>query len=176
MTNRSVAIIVALALAACRGQERAQRSKPNYEVVQEDSASGVTSTINGPGETTTPATNTNVDTTTNFTLSTNPNPLGNDTASSTVLGSLPSNPIYPAAGMIPTTRRTRATDPRGMASSSSPVVTDTVGSTTPPILKETRSAPADTTSASTSDTDATTTTTADQQPPPPPPTSMDTRG
>lgn len=189
MTNRSVAIIVALALAACRGQDRAQRSKPNYEVVQEGSASGVTSTINGPGETPAPATDTNVDTTTNFTLLTNPNPLGNDTAGSTVAGSLPSNPIYSAE--TPATRRTRATDTRGMASSSAPVATDTVGSTTPPMPKETRTAPLPSetdTSTTMSSSDVPTTTTSsdakkkrddksgDQQPPPPPTDTTSTQG
>jgi hypothetical protein len=198
MTNRPVAIIVALALAACRRQDRAQRSQPNYEVVQEGSASGVTSTINGPGETTPPTTDTNVDTTTNFTLPNNPNPLGNETDGSTVAGSPPSNPIDPAGtpGMTPAPRRTRANDTRGMASASAPIMTDTMGSTTPPMAKEMHAAPpaSDTSmTTSTSDTASTTTTSSpsdtkkkkddssksgdQQQPPPPPPTdATGTRG
>jgi hypothetical protein len=182
--NQSLAIVVALALAGCRGQNQAQRSKPNYEVVQEGSVSGVTSTINGPGETKLPATDTNVDTTTNFTLPTNPNPLGNETAGSTMAGSLPPAPTTSTAPR-PTHPRT---DARGMASANAPVVTDTIGTTTPPMPKERRVAPPPETdtSATTSTTDTVeTTTTSDpkkkkddanqqQVPPPPPPT--DTTG
>src|SRR5207237_844407 len=83
----------------------------------------VTSTINAPGETTPPLTNTNVDTTTNFTLPTNPNPLGNDTAGGSMASAMPS---YPAGTPGMTTTRPR-TSPR---ITNAPVVTDTIGSTT----------------------------------------------
>jgi hypothetical protein len=197
MTNRSLALIVAFALVACRGQNQAKRSTPNYDVVAEGSASGVTSTINGPGEKPAAVTDTNVDTTTNFTLPNNPNPLGNETAGASVAGTLPSTPTYPGAANTPLRRTVPpGKDTHGMASSSAPIVTDTIGSTTPPMPKETRTKPrsdsdADTTTASADTTPADTATTPspepettstaprkkidrskkpdDQQPPPPPP-------
>ncbi|HKO57158.1 MAG TPA: hypothetical protein VJ276_14880, partial [Thermoanaerobaculia bacterium] len=60
--------VAALLLAGChRGSSQVQREQQQYEVVQEGAASGVTSTINAPGDTTTaPITGTNVDTTTAF--------------------------------------------------------------------------------------------------------------
>lgn len=172
MTSK-IPTLVALALLAvgCSRSGKIQHGQQDYQVVQEGSASGVTSTITGPGETTASATDTNADTTTNFTLSTNPRPLSHDTAGSNLADSLSSNPIYPAAP--PTPRRTPPTGTPGMASAAPPVVIDTVGTTTPPTLKVTRQDPTDTSSTSTSATDAATTTTDQQQPPPP---STETRG
>ncbi len=200
MTNRSFALIVALALVTCRGQDHAKRATPNYEVVSEGSADGVTSTINGPGEKPAPVTDTNADTTTNFTLPNNPNPLGNETAGTSIAGTLPSTPSYPAGASTTPVRRVSQprTDTNGMASSSAPIVIDTIGVTTPPMAKETGTKPrsdsdADTTTAS-SDTATTpsaepeTTSSApkkknnvgkkpeDQQQPPPPPPPTDTTG
>ena len=176
----TLAVLLALAIG-CSRSGRMQHGQEQYQVVQEGSASGVTSTINGPGETRAPATDTNVDTTTNFTLSTNPGLPSKDTSGSTVAGSLTSNPIYPArtsglptSGTAPNTRPTRPTHNRAMDSAVPPVVIDTVGSPTSSMLKETRSATADTASSSTSGTDAKTATTTDRQQPPPPTT--DTTG
>ncbi len=155
MTNRSIALIVAFALVACRGQDQAKRSTPNYQVVAEGSANGVTSTINGPGEKPAPITDTNANTTTNFTLPNNPNPLGNETASTSIAGTLPS---YPAgATAVPVRRVQPRTDTRGMASSSAPIVTDTIGSTTPPMPKETRTKPRPDSDTNTTTADTTTT-------------------
>ena len=152
---------VALLVFGCGRSGKMQRDQKQYQVVQEGSASGVTSTINGPGETAPPLTNTNADTTTNFTLPGNPNPLGNDTVGSMA-------PPYPAVSPR-TTTAPRPLRPRGDA----PVVTDTIGSTTPPMPKEHSAPPREQT-----DTSATTTTDTSKgdqpQPPPPPPT--DTRG
>jgi hypothetical protein len=197
MTNRSIALIVALALVGCRGQDQAKRSTPNYEVVSEGSANGVTSTINGPGEKPAPVTDTNIDTTTNFTLPNNPDPLGNETAGTSIAGTLPSYPT--GATAAPVRRVQPRTDTHGMASSSAPIVTDTIGSATPPMPRETRTKPrsdetntttADSTTTSDTATDTSTTSTDqettstvpapkkktdrskkpdDQQPPPPPP-------
>src|ERR1700680_1129887 len=68
-------ILLAVLLAACgdRNSSVQKRQQQDYNVVPEGSATGVTSTINGPGDTTPPLTSstitgTNVDTTTNFTL------------------------------------------------------------------------------------------------------------
>jgi hypothetical protein len=165
-TARLATLVVLIALiAGCSRSGKMQRGQQQYQVVQEGSASGVTSTINGPGETTPPVSDTNADTTTNFILSSNPNPLAEGTTGSTVVGSFPSNPIYPAASSPPP--RPHETENRGMASAVPPVVIDTVGTTTPPMVNETRSAPADTASTSTSGTATTTTATDPQQPPPP---------
>jgi len=80
--TRRIALFAAAAVLVfgCSRSGKMQRGQQQYDVVKEGSASGVTSTINGPGETAVPATDTSADTTTNFTLPTNPNPLGNDTA------------------------------------------------------------------------------------------------
>jgi len=64
----TISILLAAVLAvSCRGRNTVQRGQQNYEVVQEGQATGVTSTINGPGETPPPLTNTSADTTTAFT-------------------------------------------------------------------------------------------------------------
>jgi hypothetical protein len=194
VTNRSLALIVAFAVLACRGQDQAKRSTPNYQVVSEGSASGVTSTINGPGEKPAPVTDTNADTTTNFTLPDNPNPLGNQTAGASIAGTLPSYPTGASTAPIRRAVQPR-TDTNGMASSSVPIVIDTIGNTTPPLPRVTRTKPrsdsdANTTTASSdTTTDAPSTTSTgpeatstapkkktdrtrkpdDQQPPPPPP-------
>lgn len=195
--TRKIATLAAIAflIFGCSRSAKVQRNQQDYQTVQEGSASGVTSTINAPGETTPPLTNTNVDTTTNFTLPTNPAPLGNDTAGGSMASAMP--PSYPAGtpGMAPP--RPRTTRP-----TNAPVVTDTVGSTTPPMPRERATRPQTDTSATDTmsttppptdtmmtDTSSTTSTSSStdtkkkkddgkkkdgDQPPPPPPT--DTRG
>ncbi len=151
---------LALLVFGCSRSAKVERGQQQYDVVQEGSASGVTSTINGPGETTPPLTNTNADTTTNFTIPT-PNPLGNDTAGTAA-------PITSTAATAPRTQRPRLYTPA-------------------PRPQELRpEPPTDTTMTTTTDTETTTTTTSpnpkkksdqDQPPPPPPPTdTTDTRG
>jgi hypothetical protein len=130
-----------------------QRTQQDYQTVQEGSASGVTSTINAPGETPPPLTNTNADTTTNFTLPTNPAPLGNDTAGGSMASSAPSYPVP----------RPKERVPRELRPPADTAATDTM-STTPPTT--------DTMMTDTSSTD--TKKKKDEPPPPPPPT--DTRG
>jgi len=68
-----VLALVATAVACGRNSSVQRSQQQQYDVVQEGSANGVTSTINAPGETAAPTTSstitdTNVDTTTNFTL------------------------------------------------------------------------------------------------------------
>jgi hypothetical protein len=195
----SLAALVFLVLG-CSRSGKVQRNQQQYQTVQEGSASGVTSTINGPGETTPPLTNTNVDTTTNFTLPTNPNPLGNDTALGSMASSMPVAPSYPvgAPGMAPTPRPRPITRPVTNA----PVVTDTIGSTTPPMPTEHPAPPREQTDTAvptdtmttapppqTTDTTSTTSTSSDTKkkddgkkkedqppPPPPPPPPTDTTG
>src|SRR5205823_4219388 len=135
MTEKIATIaVIAFLVFGCGRSRQVQRNQQQYQTVQEGSASGVTSTINAPGETTPPLTNTNVDTTTNFTLPTNPNPLGNDTAGGSMASAMPS---YPAGTPGMTTTRPR-TPPR---INNAPVVTDTIGSTTLPMPRERTSAP-----------------------------------
>src|ERR1700686_1793555 len=165
----------ALVVIGCSRSAKVERGQQQYDVVQEGSASGVTSTINGPGETTPPITNTNADTTTNFTIPTNPNPLGNDTAGTALSGSVPAP--------ITTTAMTSTASPRPLR----PRVY-----TPPPRPQELRPEPATDTTMTKTDTDTATTTTdttttspktttssnpkkkSDEEQPPPPPT--DTRG
>src|SRR5436309_14016611 len=68
--GKTLMILLAISVAACGGRSRTmQRTQQQYDVVQEGQASGATSTINAPGEARPPtATQTAVDTTTNFTL------------------------------------------------------------------------------------------------------------
>jgi len=138
----TLAAVAFLAFGCSRSGSKVQRSQQQYQTVQEGSASGVTSTINAPGETTPPLTNTNVDTTTNFTLPTNPAPLGTDTAAGSMASAMPGAPSYPAgAPGMPASRPRTSTRPAPVANA--PVVTDTIGSTTPPMPKErTQPAPA----------------------------------
>jgi len=168
---RKIPTLAALALVVfgCSRSTKVERGQQQYDVVQEGSASGVTSTINGPGETKAPVTDTNVDTTTNFTIPTNPNPLGNDTAGTAVAGSTP-----PVAPITTTTAAPRPLRPRVY--------------TPPPRPQELRPEPATDTTSTDTDTTATDTTTSpktttapstkkksdEDQPPPPPPT--DTTG
>jgi hypothetical protein len=179
----------------CSRSGKVQRSQQQYQTVQEGSASGVTSTINAPGETAPPLTNTNVDTTTNLTLPINPNPLGNDTAGGSMASGMPATTSYPSG-----TPGMPASRPR--ISPRAPVVTDTIGSTTPAMPRERAPQPAardrqqtDTAATDTmstmpppTDTAMTDTSSTDtkkkddgkkkdsDQPPPPPPTTTDTRG
>lgn len=74
MKTKNTILLAGVVLSlACRGSDsKAVRKDQQYDVVQEGQASGVTSTINGPGETASaaavPLTGTNADTTTNFAL------------------------------------------------------------------------------------------------------------
>ena len=68
-------LMLGMLLAACGGSDVKRKDQQKYDVVEEGSATGVSSTISGPGETqppavSTPLTATNADTTTNFTIPT----------------------------------------------------------------------------------------------------------
>lgn len=83
-------VLVAGFGVACGGRSNASNAaaQQQYETVQEGSAAGVTSTIQGPGETLPPITGTNADTTNAFAL--NPGTMAPATA-----------PAYPTASMPP---------------------------------------------------------------------------
>jgi hypothetical protein len=61
-------ILLILAAVSCSRQQKMQRDQQNYDVVQEGATGSATTTLAAPGETAPPATATNVDTTTAFTL------------------------------------------------------------------------------------------------------------
>jgi hypothetical protein len=164
MTLKTASSLICLALVlGCGRAQTAKRTDQNYQVVEEGQASGVTSTINAPGETTPPMTNTAADTTTNFTLPDNPAPLGAQPPN-TVAGTLP-----------PSTATQPRVQPPPMSSSATvplaqpkprpqPPRTDTTATQTPP--------PTDTTATEApppTDTTKTDTTKTDTAPPPPTP-------
>ena len=92
MTNRWMCPIALVVFAACGSDSRNPSDQKEFEVVQEGSASGVTSTIAGPGETLPPITGTNADTTTAFTI--DPNAVSATPTPGTLAGTLP--PSYPS--------------------------------------------------------------------------------
>src|SRR4051794_8426255 len=127
----------------CSRSGKVQRNQQQYQTVQEGSASGVTSTINAPGETTPPMTNTNVDTTTNLTLPTNPAPLGTIPSGGSMASAMPGTPPAPAGAPAASAQPSRPrTSTRPTPVTNAPVVTDTVGSTTPPMPRERAPQPA----------------------------------
>jgi hypothetical protein len=99
MKNRTISFIsgLLLVLAACRRDGVRHGAQQQYETVQEGQAAGVTSTIQGPGETVPPMTATNADTTSAFTI----NPAlatGPATPPGTLAGALPVQPYGGAGG------------------------------------------------------------------------------
>lgn len=90
MKNKLIYPLIVVVGVAC-GRDAVHKSQQQYETVQEGSASGVTSTIQGPGETLPPITGTNSDTTTAFTI--NPNLAG--------AAPVPAQPTPNAIGSVP---------------------------------------------------------------------------
>jgi hypothetical protein len=122
MTRQTAILLICTALASgCGRSQRAHRNDQNYQVVEEGQASGVTSTINAPGETPPPLTDTSIDTTTNFTLPDNPAPLGTQPAN-TVAGTLPTMRQPPMASSAAARPRPPRTD---TTSTEAPPATDT---------------------------------------------------
>ena len=80
--RQKIATLAAIAFLVfgCSRSAKVQRKQQDYQSVQEGSASGVTSTINAPGETPAPMTTKNVVTTTTHTQTLNPAPNGKTTA------------------------------------------------------------------------------------------------
>lgn len=125
MKNKLIYPVVLMVVfaVACGGDEgRKSASQAAYETVQEGSASGVTSTIHGPGETLPPITGTNADTTTAFTLDPNAVPPAGGTPA-TIAGTLPSSaPVYggaPSGGYSSPQPAPRSTTYSSSSSSSS---------------------------------------------------------
>lgn len=170
MENRVKLVLIAVVLAAAchRGSSTMQREQKSYEVVSEGQAAGVSSTINAPGETTPPLTNTNADTTSNFTLAPNVDPTGT-MPPGTIAGTLPATGPVTAMPMPQIPRpaapppRTLPPPPRATPPSPPPEQTDTSTTTAPP--------PPQTDTTETEEQEP-----QDEPPPPPPPTQTDTRG
>ena len=95
MKNKLIYTLILVGGVACHRGSTTQTHQQQYETVQEGSASGVTSTIQGPGETLPPITGTNSDTTTAFAL--NPNLAGAAPVSAqptpTAMGTVPRQPM-----------------------------------------------------------------------------------
>lgn len=154
MTLRTASFLICLALVlGCGRSQTARRTDQNYQVVEEGQASGVTSTINAPGETPPPMTNTAADTTTNFTLPDNPAPLGTQPPN-TVAGTLPT---YPQPRVQPPPMSSATVPPAQPKPRPQPPRTDTTATQAPP--------PTDTTA--TEAPPPTDTTKTDTAPPPP---------
>lgn len=176
MKNKLICSLTILAaLAACGGDEkRTAAEQAQFETVQEGSAAGVTSTIQGPGETIPPITGTNVDTTTAFTL--NPNAVP---ATQPVGGTLAATFPDPTAGTTPTTGTTYRPPATRPARTTPAPPAEPARQSPPPA--ETTTAATDTASAPTTSTQPPATQTAEQEddeedpeqtdtaPPPPPP-------
>lgn len=179
MENRVKFVLIAVVLAAAchRGSSTMQREQKSYEVVSEGQAAGVSSTINAPGETTPPLTNTNADTTSNFTLAPNVDPTGT-MPPGTIAGTLPATgpvsavpmpqmprPAAPPPRTLPPPPRASdpAQQPQPQPQPVPPPQTDTSTTTAPP--------PPQTDTTETEEQEP-----QEDPPPQPPPTQTDTRG
>ncbi len=182
MKTTSGILAAACVLAmACRGNGNLTRKNQQYDVVQEGSANGVTSTINAPGETAPPVDNTpitgtgpNADTTTAFTLPTATE--GAPTGPGNLAGTLPTSDSSGrmSSGML-TVPASPA--PRTTTAVVRPRPSQTTRTTqTPPTPPPQQAPPAPTTATAepqppptNTAVTSTTTTSTDTQPPPPPP-------
>lgn len=165
-------------LAACGGDESKAANQQAYETVQEGSVAGVTTTIQGPGESLPGITNTNADTTTAFTLDPNAVAQAPQTGSVPPL-SAPSSPApsydpaptYSPAPQAPVRQtapppRTATQTPREPEREpETPPQTSTASPQPPEREPEPQPTP-----------EPPPTTTTEEEPPPPPPTQTDTEG
>ncbi|MEK6373769.1 MAG: hypothetical protein AABO58_13865 [Acidobacteriota bacterium] len=174
MTRQTAILLICAALAAgCHRTQTARRGSENYQVVEEGQASGVTSTINAPGETPPPLTDTAFDTTTNFTLPDNPAPLGT-LPPNTVAGTLPTYTSYPTAPprpkpvAPPPMSSGTVQQPQPQPQQPSPTDTAVTDEVLPPTDTAASPPPEKKKEGEQTDTSTTTTTTATPPPPTPP--------
>ena len=181
--RKLIPLVIVLMAFSCRDHSKMQRTQEQYQVVQEGSANGASSTINGAEEVRPPVTtDTSADTTTAFALPAaagaapvNPNGSIASTMPQQSSGSMPvqSVPVQAAPQQPrphvehPREQRPAQTDTTASQPPQQPTDT-TVTSTEPP---PTDSAKSDTTKTDTSKTDTpkTDTTKTDTTNPPPPP-------
>ena len=169
MKDKLIVVIVAAGLLAGCGRSTAQRNQHEYEVVQEGSASGVTATIHGPGETVPPITDTNVDTTTAFTLDPNAAATATTPAPGSIAGTLPPMPPPPPMTSAPITPSPITPAPRPVTPrpqpepEPQPPPTQTEPAPEPPPTQTDTAPPTQT------DTAPPPTKTETEEPPPPPP-------
>jgi hypothetical protein len=191
MENRvKVALIAIVLAAAChRGGSTMQREQKQYQVVPEGQANGVSSTINAPGETAPPMTNTSADTTSNFTLAPNIDPTGT-MPPGTIAGTLPATGPMTSASPQPMPQMPRpAAPPPRVAPQPAPRSQPQQQPQQPPQQQQPRPQPApppppqtDTSTTTAPPPPQTDTTATEEQepqqdpPPQPPPTQTDTRG
>jgi hypothetical protein len=165
MRKKLTAAWIVVVLSTACGRSALQRDQKQYETVEEGSASGVTSTIQGPGETLPPITDTNADGTSAFTLDPNAGTAAPSYPETTTVATAPlperripdpRRPVNPTPMPEPTpeptpaqteTTATQAPEPKPPAEN-----TDTATTPQPPEKG-----------------DAPETTTSTEEPPPPPP-------
>jgi len=158
-----VALLVA---AACGGGDGAMRAdQARYETVEEGSASGVTSTIAGPGESIPPLTGTNADTTTAFAL--NPSTASAATPMTAPMDSEPYSGAAPYSGTASfgsatTAASARRAEPR--QASVPPVQPEATPSAEPEQTTEAAPAPAEQTDHTTTSSEPPATTSAAPEP------------
>lgn len=180
--RKTLPILLAIAVVACGGRDKGmKRGQQQYDVVEEGAASGVSSTINPLNEPAPPlATNTAIDTTTNFTLPNTQSPM-TSTDPGSIAGSFPTSdpPVY----STPRPRRQPAPEPQPMASSSpnESVAQNTDTSAPPPATNTTASASSANDPAAHVEGENKNTEKKDEKkneppPPPPPATATDTGG
>lgn len=156
MNPKIYLVFFAVLLAACGGRNSSLQKdqQQNYDVVPEGTATGVTSTINGPGDTTAPLTSstitgTNVDTTTNFTLPNTATAATTTDQSGSIASTLPATGSLPNGYYLPR-RRPRPRPPADTTTTAN-TATSTVGE--PPTTDTTAPAsqppPTDTTATGT---------------------------
>src|SRR5512143_997974 len=120
-------LAIAVALAACRGgsSKLERKEQQQYDVVQEGQTSGVTSTINAPGEVPPPApmTGTNADTTSNFTLPQVSTSGTQGTPPGTIAGTLSESGPGSMSGYPTTTQTQPQTSPRPRPSTTTATTT-----------------------------------------------------
>jgi len=152
MRHKLSGALVLLMLASACGRGSMTRDQKSYETVEEGSASGVTSTIQGPGETLPPITNTNSDATTAFAF--DPNAYPNQTATPIPTTSAPTT----STAYVPPTPYPTTTYPPPPPPVRRPPPPPPPPATTTTAEPEPSPPPTDTS-----------TTTAEPVPPPPPP-------
>jgi hypothetical protein len=167
MKNKLIfSLLLVPILAACGGKSGARgAAQQSYETVEEGSAAGVTSTIQGPGETLPPITGTNADTTTAFALNPNAVPPPSQALAPPLSAPLPPPMTSASASPVPQPRPAPAPAPQPAVSEPAPA-TETAAAP-PPATTTTQEQPKE--EEPPPPADDTSGEQAEEPPPPPPP-------